>query len=196
MTRLVGVTGKTCSGKNTVARELERRLGPSIDVDLLGHEVLDRNIARVEEVFGPSVALPDGRADRKAIAQIVFNNPAKLKALEGILHPAMVRRVREIQKGSGERFLIVNAAILARMGLDRLCCAVVFVKAPHETRFRRAKARDGLSREAFAARCRSQKDVTSANIAPGRPVYVVNNCAGSNKFNRQVAKICGKLLKK
>lgn len=196
MTKLIGVTGKSCSGKNLAAKLMEERLGPAIDVDALGHDVLNENAAQVVSVFGPGVAGPDGRIDRKALGSIVFGDPAKLRALERLLHPAMVRRILAIRRESAEEFLIVNAAILHRMGLDRLCRAVVYVKAPFETRFRRALAREGLSREAFAARCRSQKDVNSRNIRAGRPVYVVNNRARLDKFNRQVAKICGRLALK
>jgi dephospho-CoA kinase len=96
----------------------------------------------------PGVLAADGSIDRKALGSIVFADSRLLAQLEAISHPWMVEecaRLVSAARASGRRAVVLNAALLHRMGLDRLCDVVVFIKAPFYERYRRAKERDHVS---------------------------------------------------
>jgi dephospho-CoA kinase len=158
---VVGITGKYCAGKSTVARVLVEHGYIEIDVDSLGHEALARESHAVVDRFGESVRGSDGSVDRKALGKIVFSDKDQLRALEMIVHPAMVGMVRERIEGADPDApgIVVNAAILFRMGLDELCEKVLFVTASLLRRYLRARDRDGASVFDFMRRVRSQRDV-------------------------------------
>ncbi len=127
---VVGLAGKYCAGKNRICAIFEEAGFRPIDVDRLGHEALEVPDvrARIADAFGSAVFLPDGKVDRKALGALVFSDPAKLSALESIVHPWMTERTRELIGRYGDK-VIVNAAILHRMGLHAYCDAVVWVEA-------------------------------------------------------------------
>ncbi|HRV23782.1 MAG TPA: dephospho-CoA kinase, partial [Sphaerochaeta sp.] len=139
---VIGITGKACAGKNQYAKAFEELGARLIDVDRLGHQALEANKDRIIAEFGDSVA-DRGEIDRKALGAIVFSDPTKLKVLEGISHPWMVARIERILAEETAEVIVLNAALLSRMGLDRLCSHILFIAAPRCLRFRRCKARDG-----------------------------------------------------
>ncbi|HPZ15423.1 MAG TPA: dephospho-CoA kinase [Sphaerochaeta sp.] len=186
---VIGLTGKVCAGKNQYAELLERSGAEVIDVDRLGHRVLEEQTAAVVARFGPSVAV-DGVVDRSALARIVFSDGAALAALEGIVHPAMVEACRKIITESTKAVVVINAALLHRMGLAGLCDQVIFVKAPLLVRYRRCKARQGLSWKAFWARNRAQKDIRVDLLKPVTEVKVFHNRRSRTIIYRQVASYC------
>ena len=101
-----GVSGKYCSGKNGVVNILKSCGFKEIDVDLLGHQVLEEQKTRVAEHFGREILTGSGGIDRRKLGRVVFTDPAELRVLEGILHPVMVERVEEQVKGAEELQLL------------------------------------------------------------------------------------------
>jgi dephospho-CoA kinase len=178
---VIGLTGGYCAGKDAVARVLARRGFTVIDVDRIGHEVLEQVRDAVAEAFGESVRRTDGSIDRRAVGRIVFADPAALARLEGIVHPAMVARVRALAAAGSAagRDVAVNAALLRHMGLDRGCDAVVEVRARACRRFLRGLRRDGLGPVQVLRRMRSQRHGSGGppvnGMPPGVDTYIVRN---------------------
>lgn len=87
---LLGLTGGIGSGKSTVSAELARRGAIVIDADLVVRELQSPGgavLAAMVEHFGDAILAADGSLDRQAVADIVFNDPEELKALNAIVHP-------------------------------------------------------------------------------------------------------------
>jgi dephospho-CoA kinase len=137
---IVGLSGKYCAGKDIVARAFAAEGFHVIDVDGLGHEALAARAGEVIAAFGAPVESPPGAVDRKALGRIVFADPAARARLEAVVHPRMVERVRE-EIASHGRDVVVNAAVLHRMGLHRMCAAVICVVSPWPRRLLRAMRR-------------------------------------------------------
>lgn len=111
---VLGLGGTYCSGKSTIARELEDEGAFHIDVDRLGHQVLQEQALKVVSAFGAGIIARDGEGngladtegrpavDRRALGRIVFADPSALTRLEAIVHPAMAARVEALIRQASE----------------------------------------------------------------------------------------------
>ena len=189
---VIGITGKACAGKNVYASVFTSFGFPVVDVDTLGHAVLRESEAELIKTFGSGI-LTEHSIDRKKLGSLVFSDPRKLKVLEGITHPRMVEACKHLIEEAREKdkaAIVLNAALLSRMGLDVLCDHIVFIKAPFLVRYLRAKNREQLSLKRFLARDRAQKDIRVAVLAGEKPVKVLHNNSSRMLIHRQVATYC------
>ena len=91
---VVGVVGKSCSGKDEAVKFLVNEGFYEINVDKLGHEALKQKVDELVSSFGSTI-LKDGEVDRKILGPIVFSDPEKLKILNSITHPWMCEETEE-----------------------------------------------------------------------------------------------------
>ena len=181
---VIGLAGRICSGKNLMAEYLSGLGFTVVDVDRLGHKILDREVDTAAAIFGSDIIKRDGGVDRKILSQRVFSHPDILKKLENFLHPLMVETCKNIINTSlndKSRGIVLNAAVLSRMRLDVICDSVIFVTAPLVVRFLRAKASRGMQLSNFLNRNRSQKDIVSKNLSGHYEIYTVRNI-GSTQY--------------
>ena len=95
---VIGLTGKSCSGKNYVGEILASKGLEVWDTDKMCHDGLNDNIRAIVSVFGEEVIRhSDGKEEvsRPALGKIVFSDPARRKALEDILYPWLGKKVEE-----------------------------------------------------------------------------------------------------
>ncbi|HEY9595658.1 MAG TPA: dephospho-CoA kinase [Spirochaetia bacterium] len=185
---VVGLTGRYCAGKDAAARALAGAGFDVVDADALSHEVLAEKAAVVIAAFGPGIRAADGGVDRRALGRIVFNDPAARARLEGILYPAITERIVRFIAAS-PRDVLINAPLLQRAGLEKICDAVVFVTAPVLVRLVRAMRRDGLSLGDAWSRVNAQKDVRPQTIGPAVDTYSVANWGSMRSLERRVSRL-------
>ena len=190
---VIGLTGKSCSGKNYVGQILSD-LGLEVwDTDRMCHDGLNENIRAIVSEFGEGV-VQGSEVSRPALGKIVFSDSERRKALEDILYPWLRRKVEEWIEGNPEGILVLNGALLYRAGFCDLCECVIYVDASYETRLRRAMERDGLDEKAFMLREMSQQDVDFRDVTYPVTLYIVsNNGSNSEEVNRQIFDICDRL---
>ena len=187
---VVGVTGKYCAGKSTAAELLVEAGYEEINVDALGHQALIRERARIIGRFGSEVADGETGIDRRRLGDIVFADADARRDLEAIVHPAMVSMVEEKLAAARSREhpppgVAVNAALLIRMDLARLCDLVLYIRASLPVRIRRARERDGASLRQILRRIAAQRDVTSQFSGVDADIHSVRN-DGSREQLRSV----------
>ncbi len=187
------MTGKYCAGKSTVSGLLVEHGYEQIDVDRLGHEALASEAENVVEAFGERVRGADGSIDRAALGEIVFADKKQLRRLESILHPTMVEmtaaKVSEIRDGGEATGVVINAAILFRMGLHPLCDTVIYVTAPFLSIWKRARERDGASLIDVVKRLCSQRDVDPQYSHPDADIHSVENHGDREKLRSELARL-------
>lgn len=192
---IIGLTGKSCAGKDTVASMLPSDRFSVIDVDGLGHQALESNHEKLRAAFGDGIFRKDGTVDRKILGPIVFSDPEKLETLNSITHPWMVeeaiREAREAEKNG--KIAVINAALLESMGFVQYCSIVILVVAPYEIREARALERDGMTKEKFRARSEAQKDIGLSLFDSGRQVITIINNQDKDSISRQVTFLCAKI---
>jgi dephospho-CoA kinase len=142
----VGLTGGLGCGKTFVATEMERLGCRVIHADVLGHEVLTRERAAVLDLFGTSILDADGEIDRARLASIVFEDRAKLDALNAIVHPAVRLRENqlfaEIAAEDPHAIAVLEAAILIENGSYKDYDKLIVVWCDPAIQWERAMARD------------------------------------------------------
>lgn len=163
----VGLGGGIGSGKSTVAAALVALGALHVDTDALYHDLLERDLALREGLrglFGDEVFDEGGRPSRGKMRARLQQQPELFQALEALAHPAIFSAVdtRARSNAGGAPYLIVEAPLLFESGLDARVAFSVYVTADLETRWRRVKARSGLSREHFDAIVARQLDTTEA----------------------------------
>lgn len=141
---VIGLTGPACSGKSTVAHILAGFGWHVIDADTVGHEILagPEVCRKVVGEFGHDILSADGCIDRRKLGGIVFSAPERLHDLEAILHPLMLASIADrIGKLGNNTSTVIDAAVLFRIGLHRLCQMITWVEADWDSRLARAKKR-------------------------------------------------------
>lgn len=184
---VLGLTGRYCAGKDTVARALAARGYRVIDADELAHDVLAGQAEKVFAVFGQGVRAPGGGVDRRALGRIVFKDETARERLEAIIHPPVVEKIRQMLTAPGDA--VINAPLLHKAGLHALCNAVLFVRAPALVRLARAMRRDSLSLRDALARLSSQRDVRPQSNGPAVDTYNVPNWGSARALERRIARL-------
>lgn len=193
---IVGLTGKSCSGKDTVARLLPSYFSV-IDEDKLGHVALEKNKDKILEAFGESV-FTNGEVDRSKLGPLVFKDERKLEKLNEITHPWMVeetlRECREIEKEG--KIAVINAAILESMGFIPYCDEIIFVMSKYENRLKRALQRDAIDEEKFKNRAKNQQEIGATLFSSNKKVFTMLNDEGLEELSRQVNLYCDNIEKR
>jgi dephospho-CoA kinase len=149
---IIGVTGGLATGKTTVT-DIFVELGASrIDADEISHGILEEDGGvrnKVVGLFGPDI-LEEGKVDRRKLAEKVFFDGEKLKALCGILHPPIMERIRQKALGLPGPVIALDAPLLIEAALQDFVDVVVLVSAGDGTQIERARARGISEKEARA----------------------------------------------
>ena len=178
--KVIGLTGKYCAGKNHVASILEKLGFPVLDLDKLGHQVIENEKERLLESFGTDILGAGSEIDRKKLGEKVFGNNEKLSVLEGIIHPAVNRETMSWIAGT-KKTCFINAALLHRSSAFKTLDAVIIVEAPFLVRLLRAKKRDKLPLPVLIRRFRSQRNFHSQYFNGKTDIYRVSNKSARKK---------------
>lgn len=158
----VGLTGGIGSGKSTFAVLLAERGAQVIDADQLGRDALRPGRPAwhsVVDTFGDEI-LVEGTMDidRKALAALVFADRNKLAVLNAITHPLIAEGIANALErlSHSDEIVVLDAALIVEMGLDRIVNALVVVDAPDEIRKTRLVRSRGMTLEDVEARITAQ----------------------------------------
>lgn len=192
---LVGVTGGLGAGKSTVARMLGDRGGVVVDADVLARQALEpgtRAFKEVCDLFGDEVLTPQGEIDRAALAEKVFADEEKRRALESITHPEVFRKLAGIVEAhQGTNAVVVfDAPLILETGFDQALDVLVVVTAPEEEQVARVVRERGMSSEDARARIAAQVD---AEQRAARADVVLANNGGLEPLERQVEELWERL---
>lgn len=190
----IGITGGIGSGKTTVCKIFETLGIPIYYADDRAKWLMinDSNlIKRIKDLLGEKAYNEDGSLNRAFIANIVFQDKAKLEKLNAIVHPAVFidgNDWHEAQKNVP--YTLKEAALLFEGKGHQFLDKMITVTAPKELRIERVINRDKTTREAILARMDKQlPDEKKVEMAD----FVVYN-DGKESLIDQVLKIHHQVL--
>ena len=175
---VIGLCGRSGSGKSTVCGFLKEKGFYCIDADKVCHKLYetdDNCINELSERFGSSV-VKDSKIDRSVLRVVVFESPNGIADLNTITHKYIITSIlaeAELAFNQGYKYVVVDAPTLFESGLNAYCNATIGVVAEDNSLLERLKKRDALSKEALEKRLKSQK----SNL------YLYRNCTQLIKNN-------------
>ncbi len=189
---VIGLTGGIGSGKTTVLKMFEKLGVVTYNADVEARLLINTSLdikCELEKVFGKE-AYKDKQLNRPFIANIVFNNPEKLAALNSITHPRLHAHFKNFIKAQQCRYIVYEAAILLESEGYKLCDFIITVTATEKEKIKRIQARDGMSIKEITARMNSQMS-DELRIEKSNFVIVNNNLKATQE---QVLTLNGILL--
>lgn len=181
-----------------MAQLLGQRGAHVLDADKIAHRLLALGGAcfgKAIRYFGKGI-LNQGRIDRRALAQIVFNSPKDLKALCKITHPVVISEIKKAIRGfrvkKQKGFVVIDAPLLFESGLDKTCDIVVVVRASKADQVKRIQKRSHLRKSDITKRVRAQMPM-AAKIK--RADVVIDNRMNIKKTQKQVEELWQDLKK-
>ena len=158
----VGLTGGIGSGKSTVAQELCALGAHLVDADVVAREVVEPGtpaLAEIVDRFGAEVIAPDGSLDRPALGRVVFGDPAALRDLEAITHPAIwARTARLVAAAPDDAVVVHDMPLLVEKRMTGEYHLVLVVGAGEQVRLDRLVRLRGMSEADARARIAAQAD--------------------------------------
>jgi dephospho-CoA kinase len=144
---VIGLTGGIGMGKSAAAEHFTRRGVPVFNADACVHRLYEGEaVAAIEAAF-PGVTR-GGRVDRKLLAEQVTGRPERLRELEKIVHPMVVKAeidfLRE-QERKGAKLAVLEIPLLFETGAEKRVDVTVVVSAPSEVQRERVLARPGMT---------------------------------------------------
>lgn len=143
----IGLTGSIGMGKSTVAAMFVAEGVPVFDADAAVHALQGpggRLVPAIEAAF-PGTTGPAG-IDRATLGPAVLGDDAAMRALEGIVHPAVAEeRAAFLAAHMGAPLVVFDIPLLFETGGDARVDRVVVVSADPQVQRARVLARPGMT---------------------------------------------------
>jgi len=196
-TRTLGITGGIGSGKSTVCDILETFGARIFKADEVGKRSMTDNYdvrQEVTDMFGVDSYIVGGELNTAYLADVVFADPERVRAINAIVHPRVLAAFEDatsMARRDGINVLVLESALLFQSGGHELVDAVAVVDAPPAIRRARVIERDGIEPEAVDARMRHQ---TSPAELRRRADHIIQNQRSIDDLRDAVADLYRKVL--
>ena len=186
----IGITGGVGAGKSRVLAFLEERYQAAVyEADKIAHQVQEPGedcYRAVAAHFGQGILTPEGAIDRKKLGRIVFSDQKELAVLNGIVHPAVNRRIRELmalEEKKGTALFILEAALLTQPVYREMLDEIWYIHVDVAVREARLAASRGYAPEQTAAMMASQPEEAEFTAACD---HVIENGGAFEETKRQI----------
>lgn len=195
--QVVGICGRSGSGKGYVCRIFNEMGIPSIDTDSVYRDLITVHgsvpsacLTEITDAFGTAILDGSGSLNKRALAEIVFapGNELLLKRLDAIAHKHIKEKVLQeiaLLEDAGSGAVLIDAPVLFESGFDKLCNLKFYVCTPLKLSLRRICERDGITEE--QARKRLDAQMTNSALETLCDGVIVND--GIANVRKQVADI-------
>ncbi|AAX17053.1 dephospho-CoA kinase [Borrelia hermsii] len=174
---IIGITGRISTGKDTASKIICSRYGfHEINVDKIGHIVLQAKQDRVVKIFGKKILNNKNEIERVKLRNIVFNDREKLEKLEAITHPAIYKEIEQIILKNEFDKIIINAALLFKLNIAKFCGHIFIIKANDEIIKKRLRASRNLDENLVINILKWQDDIfLNKNILNSKIINIINS---------------------
>jgi dephospho-CoA kinase len=150
---IVAITGGIAAGKTAVSRHFEQ-LGIAVaDADAFARALVEPGQPALEAIakrFGSGVLQTDGRLDRSALRQLVFDDQHARHELQSILHPGIRIALRDACVAASSAYAMAAIPLLTEGGARNAypwLTRILLVDVPREVQLDRLLRRDCISAE-------------------------------------------------
>eukprot|EP00164_Ancoracysta_twista_P006959 GFYU01009797.1.p1 GENE.GFYU01009797.1~~GFYU01009797.1.p1 ORF type:complete len:257 (-),score=56.23 GFYU01009797.1:49-819(-) len=160
--KLIGLTGGIATGKSTVSSVLSDRGAPIIDGDVIAKQVVEVGkpaYQKVVDTFGAEYLLEDGSIDRVKLGNMVFNDVAQRRRLEGIVNPAVRKEIFSQLMWyywHGYGAVVLDFPLLFEARLKWMTYKVICTVTHNDTQLQRLMERNGWTEAEARSRITAQ----------------------------------------
>lgn len=178
--KIIGVTGKSGSGKSSLCKILySHKKIFLISADKIAHEIIlyNKNIyMSLVKTFGVEILNEDSSINRKKLSDIVFKSDENIKKINLITHEAIISEIKfEIETVFSENknydLIIIDAPLLIETGLNKICDEVWLVCAKKNLLAQRLILRDNTNQEKINTRLKNQIKFDEAKKFADKIIY-------------------------
>lgn len=187
---LVGLTGGIGSGKSTIANSFKRLGVKVVDADQAARAVVAPESNALKEIithFADEQLLVNGKLNRVALRQIVFNNPEQKNWLEKLLHPLIGDWISmQLEQPTSSPYIILESPLLFETDQYKRVDISLVVDLPFEQQKDRASNRDGVSLEQIQSIIDSQMSRQEKNALAD---YIFDNSLAIESIDKRVLEL-------
>ena len=137
---VIALSGAIACGKTAALEEFAALGAETICADTLAKKHRQTLKQKIKDAFGTD--------DKNYLAQIVFADNEKLKQLENMLHPLILKEAQEIIKKTDKKIIVFAVPLLFEKGLEDGFDLTICIYASYQKRLKRALLR-GTTKEYF-----------------------------------------------
>jgi len=177
---IIGLTGNFGMGKTTVLSLFKRSGAYTFNVDRFVHEILKQpeTIKKIARELGDDVLVKRSNkisVNKSRIANIIFYDSSKRKAIEKIVHPQVLRAIKStsatILKKDRSALIVFEVPLLFEAGYEHIFDKTIVVYCSKDKALSRLK-RKGFSKADAHSRLRAQMPITRKKRLAN---FVINN---------------------
>ena len=193
--RRIGITGGIASGKTLIGDFLfQTRKWPILDADLYAHEALKPESQISKKVllrYGDQIIQRSTKnhqiINRKALAQIIFQNNVEKSWLEEIIHPFVNNRIEEeLEKFKANSVIVLIIPLLFEKDYTKICSEILYIDCSRLKQLERLQARDKLSIEEANQRIDAQWENSYKKEFAD---LIINNSQDDQSWKEQLNKL-------
>lgn len=192
--KVIGVTGGIASGKSLISDWFSKSQIHVIDADKVYKSLMKHNQALYEEVVSHfNLKLKEDDNLYKVLASIVFKDKEKLKELNAMTHPYVIRRIEEIietHRRADEKHLVLDIPLLFEAKMDQYCDVIICVYVDKHTQIERLTKRNFMDRDKALERIASQMDLEEKKE---RSDFVIDNSFSKDHTYQQFRQVLAKI---
>ena len=180
---VIGITGSIATGKSTVTNYLKEHGYLVVDSDKLAYDALTIDEACIK-MTKARFKLGPGPIDRKALGKIIFHDEKAKKDLEGIIHPYVIRKIKEmIAMNQDQKIIFLDIPLLFESNLEYLCDMIMVVYLNKNEEIKRLMKRDQISEDYATTIINNQMSIEEKKM---RADIVIDNNQGLDELYKQI----------
>ncbi len=170
---LIGICGKSGSGKSSIANQIANNHENVVhlDIDTIAHKSHQDQFVKKElvETYGEEI-LTNNQIDRKKLGKVVFSSREEMEKLKKITWNFMEKEIDDFLFQNKDKIIILDYILLPLTKYLNMCDIKILLDIPYEIRKERVLARDNITEESFLLR-----DASSIEYNKDEFDIVINN---------------------
>ena len=198
---IIGLTGGIGTGKSTVSNIFRQKGIPVVDTDVIAREVIDypEVVNEIIRDFGTEILEEETQQEqgqnkfkkkkisRNKLGQIVFKDEKKVGILNSIMHPLIIKVMKEQTEKlkKDNKIIVADVPLLFEIHLEKEFDITVLVYADKETQIKRIMKRDKRTLEQAEDIINSQMDIEEKKKKSN---YIIYNNGDFEKLTEKTEK--------
>lgn len=144
---IIALTGGIATGKSSLSNILKEKKYKVVDADLIARDLANKStiLKELSKAFGKDI-VDNKQLNRAYLREIVFNDEKKLNILNNIMHPEIIKKIKEeIEENKNKKILFLDIPLLFETKLEYLANKILLVTCDEEIQINRLMKRDNIN---------------------------------------------------